>query len=349
MRQTERGQSVFNWLKRLFKPFLAAREVPSLPLKDPEIVSTARPSQVTPRDSTAPPSTALVPAPIGTFKKNTSTELSPPSTKDSKQHFEHAQLATDMAESSLLVTPSWVSRLPQKILFIDVETTGLSAEDRLVSFAGILLETRTLAQLEIKVKQTHLVFNPELPCHPRASAVHGYDDWTLSHQPTFEEHAGVIRDLISEADLMVAHNATFDMRFIRNEFTRIKRKLPNRPVYCTMQEWRMMGTGGSAKLNVVAAQFGHTRASQRHGALEDAWLAMAVYLGINTPVCIPPFDAVLRKVPVNLRPAPSKTYDWPFQDADKRISQPIGGERRELQRQRGPWTCRVFVPLRLLV
>jgi DNA polymerase III epsilon subunit-like protein len=180
------------------------------------------------------------------------------------------------------------------------------------------------------------VFNPELPCHPRASAVHGYDDWTLSHQPTFEEHADGIRDLISESDLIVAHNAAFDMRFIRNEFTRIKRKLPNRPVYCTMQEWRMMSSGGSAKLNVVVAQFGHTRASQRHGALEDAWLAMAVYLGINTPARIPPFDVVQPKIPVNLRPVPPEISDWSFQDADKGISQPIGGERRELQRQRGP-------------
>lgn len=205
---------------------------------------------------------------------------------------------------------AWLAPLPKNVLVIDTETTGLTYEDRVVTFAGILLDTAELANARIVTRHIHLVFNPERPCHPRATAVHGHDDWTLSHQPRFADEIEAIEGLFAEADHVVAHNASFDMRFIRREFEIAGRKLPERPVFCTMQAWRRAGLEGSAGLANAAGHFGMIRASGQHGALEDAWFALAVYLGIQTPVRLPVFDAVPNAEPTNRRPVPPRPPRW---------------------------------------
>jgi DNA polymerase-3 subunit epsilon len=76
----------------------------------------------------------------------------------------------------------------------------------------------------------------------------------------------------------VAHNLAFDRRFITAEFERAAISPATAvPGYCTMQEWRRrQSTGGSAKLDVVLASLGLSRADRSHGALEDALLAAQV-------------------------------------------------------------------------
>ena len=200
--------------------------------------------------------------------------------------------------------------LPKTVLVIDTETTGLTTEDRVVTFAGILLDTTELANARIVTRHIHLIFNPQRPSHPRATAVHGYDDWTLSHQPHFAEEIQIIEEFFAGADQIVAHNAPFDMRFLRREFEISGQKLPERHVFCTMQEWRCAGLGGSAALANAAGHFGMTRAGRQHGALEDAWFALAVYLGIQTPFRLPSFEKVPNPELTNLRVVPARPSGW---------------------------------------
>lgn len=202
--------------------------------------------------------------------------------------------------------PAWLAPLPKTVLVIDTETTGLTHKDRVVTFAGILVDRAELARARVVTRHLHLIFNPEQPCHPRAAAVHGHDDWTLSHQPRFAEELTTIEALFAEADQVVAHNAAFDTRFVRREFGIAGLALPDRPVFCTMQGWRRAGLGGSAGLAIAAGRFGLVRAGGQHGALEDAWFALAVYLGIQTPVRLPRFDAVRDAELTNFRPVPPR-------------------------------------------
>ena len=81
--------------------------------------------------------------------------------------------------------PSWRDLLPGNVLFLDVETTGLHSDDRVVSLAMLLLERDESEGSEMKFSILHLVFDPGRRSHPRAEAVHGYDDWTLWHQNAF--------------------------------------------------------------------------------------------------------------------------------------------------------------------
>jgi DNA polymerase III epsilon subunit-like protein len=107
--------------------------------------------------------------------------------------------------------------LPSKVVFVDVETTGLTDSDRIVSFAAILLDTQSLKTGDFTVSVIHVVCDPGKKSHPRAASVHGFSDWVLRHQDPFSKYAGEIELLLGKADLIVAHNANFDMNFINRE------------------------------------------------------------------------------------------------------------------------------------
>jgi DNA polymerase III subunit epsilon len=55
----------------------------------------------------------------------------------------------------------------------------------------------------------------------------------------------------------------------------------NRPVYCTMKAYRRLELGGSAALSAVCRRIKLARAGNLHDAIEDAWLAMQIYLWLH--------------------------------------------------------------------
>jgi len=236
---------------------------------------------------------------------------------------DHAPIAPPAATS--LVTPAWLSRLPSRLFFVDVETTGLHRSDRIVSFAGILLTTKDLAQAQLNIKHVHLLFDPGRKSHPEAETLHGYDDWTLRHQAFFSEHATVIRELFDAADLIVAHNAEFDIGFINREFEALGESPIGNPIYCTMQAYRQTGYAGRASLDAIAHRIGLVRAGKRHGAFEDAWLTMMVYLWLNECPYRAPFNVVPNPGPANMRPVPP----MPPGDLPARKRRPRTTKRKE--------------------
>lgn len=195
----------------------------------------------------------------------------------------------------------WLREIPTSVVFLDVETTGLHSEDRLVSLGAIKLMTEPLLQGSFELSLTHLIFNPEKRSHPRAEAVHGYDHATLRSQDRFKEHAAGIRELIHSGDLVVAHNASFDIGFINREFERLGSSSIERPVFCTMEAYRQRQIPGSSSLDAVCSQFGMRRMGNRHGALEDAWLAMNVYLWLHGCPHRADFPKDLDPTPSNLK------------------------------------------------
>ncbi|RUW40410.1 MAG: hypothetical protein E5V37_04760 [Mesorhizobium sp.] len=178
----------------------------------------------------------------------------------------------------------------ERILFVDTETTGFFSSDRVVSIGLISVDSASLASGQYEVKAAHNVFDPGKKSHPRAEEVHGYDDWTLRHQDNFATHAQGLRSLFDGSPLVVAHNVDFDRRFIEQEFAIAGCPLPPLSYYCTMKAYREQ-KGGRSGLNAVLGQMGLARTGKVHGAFEDAWLAMQVYLwmhgfpnsGMNVP------------------------------------------------------------------
>ena len=176
--------------------------------------------------------------------------------------------------------PGWFNRLPDRFVLLDVETTGIHSSDRIVTLAAISVERTALLRDSMTINYMHLIFDPGKKCHPEAERVHGHDDWELRHQEFFSEHAQSIREFIDGADLLIAHNAEFDMSFLHREFEHAGVAPITKPAFCTMQAYRQRFTG-RANLDTIAARVGLMRSGARHGALEDCFLTLNVFLWLH--------------------------------------------------------------------
>lgn len=207
-----------------------------------------------------------------------------------------------------------MSKWPAKIVAVDVETTGLYSNDRIVTLGAWKIRGADLDNDSFDTECLHIVADPGKTSHPRAEEVHGYSDWVLRHQQPFSEHADVVREFISDSEIVIAHNASFDLEFICREYRELGVPAPTLRTYCTMNAYRRASLPGRASLNAVCQTIGLSRVGKRHGALEDAWLALMVYLWLNKAPAkhIQPFSSIVTAqmpvVPYNLRkvsPPPS--------------------------------------------
>jgi DNA polymerase III epsilon subunit-like protein len=175
-----------------------------------------------------------------------------------------------------------------KLAFLDVETTGFSGKDRVVTLglftvrAGDLLQQLDRGSYALDGQTLHYVFNPERPNTAAAEATHGWEDKVLAHQPLFATEADRIYGGLAAADIWLAHNVAFDVRFITQEFERLGRSLPDRGKFCTMLEARERWPGRAARLETCIRRIGLSRGAKHHGALEDALLCAALYTFLET-------------------------------------------------------------------
>ena len=211
---------------------------------------------------------------------------------------------------------------PASVLFVDVETTGLRGADRIVSLGAIRLPTFEMLTGVLQFDQIHLIFDPGRKSHPKAEEVHGYDDWILRHQQPFSDYAAPLFDFISSAGLVVAHNAEFDESFLAREFDAAGLQMPLMQSCCTMQAYRGWGLGGSASLSAICSRLAIGQRGQRHDALQDAWLAMQVYLWLH--------KSVLWQTPFSViaEPEPQNPRDFPQDRRGCSLGERLSGRRR---------------------
>lgn len=171
-------------------------------------------------------------------------------------------------------SPALCVKLTDNPIFIDIETTGLHSGDGIVSLAMLRIDALGTSTQTATAK--HLIFDPLKKSHPMAESVHGIDDWVIRHQELFGQRIDEIEEFISRCDTMVFHNASFDLPFLKREFEKYGRSLPERPVQCTMEEARSQGR--KASLTNCAAALGLGRQSAKHDAYEDAVLCLRVWL-----------------------------------------------------------------------
>ncbi|HAF30937.1 MAG TPA: DNA polymerase III subunit epsilon [Bacteroidales bacterium] len=95
---------------------------------------------------------------------------------------------------------------------IDIETTGLSpSAERIIEIAIYIHDGEKI------VKEYTSLINPERRISPHITQITGITNEMVSNAPKFWEIAKDIV-ILTEGKSFVAHNATFDFNFIRNEF-----------------------------------------------------------------------------------------------------------------------------------
>lgn len=154
--------------------------------------------------------------------------------------------------------------------FVDVETTGLSPETaRVCEVAAVSYSGGS------RVAQLSSLVNPGGPIPAEASAIHGITDAMVAGSPSFGELAWRLLDQI-EGSVLVAHNAKFDLDFLRMEFERSGLKFPDLPVADTWYIARVFGTFSNNRLGTIAREL-DIPAENWHRALSDVEMTRRIF------------------------------------------------------------------------
>jgi DNA polymerase III subunit epsilon len=167
-----------------------------------------------------------------------------------------------MLDDRTTAATAWPAAYPQGYAVVDVETTGLAREDRIISAAVYRLD----AQGNVEDHWYTLV-NPERD--PGPVWIHGLTSDVLEGAPLFGEIAGEFAERL-DGRVLVAHNAMFDWSMIAREYARAQRTAPTRQRLCTIalsKELRLPLP--NHKLESLAAHYGVVQ-RRAHHALDDA-------------------------------------------------------------------------------
>ncbi|KAB1987352.1 DEDDh family exonuclease [Streptomyces triticiradicis] len=157
---------------------------------------------------------------------------------------------------------SWPATYPQGYAVVDVETTGLARDDRIISAAVYRLDAR--GEVE---DHWYTMVNPERD--PGPVWIHGLTSEMLEGAPLFGE---VAEEFAARLDgrVLVAHNAVFDWSMIAREYARAGREAPVRRRLCTIALSKELALPlPNHKLESLAAHFGVVQ-QRAHHALDDA-------------------------------------------------------------------------------
>lgn len=173
-------------------------------------------------------------------------------------------------------------------VFLDTETTGLCRDDSLgVAHGHRIIEIGCIEMIGRKItgKQFHVYLNPEMQVSPEASKINGYTLEMLKDKPKFADIHQSFMSFISGATL-IAHNAKFDMAFIRRELELIGRAnelMCLRSVICTQElAQRSRPYPLMNNLDTLCQVYGIDNSNREiHGALLDAMLLSQVYLAMT--------------------------------------------------------------------
>lgn len=113
-----------------------------------------------------------------------------------------------------------------RLVAFDTETTGLSPfdGDRVIEFAAVELHVGPDLQVQRVVAHDFLI-NPEIPIPRAASKVSGITDDDVADEPLFAERAVTIQGLLANS-VLIAHNLSFDLNFLRTELERCGLRWP---------------------------------------------------------------------------------------------------------------------------
>jgi DNA polymerase III subunit epsilon len=164
-----------------------------------------------------------------------------------------------------------------RIAIVDTETTGLMHEtDKIIELGVVVLEVDPANGDSIDVIDAYQGFeDPGCPIPPEATAINGITDADVAGKSLDDER---LRSMFTGVDLVIAHNAGFDRRFVEKRL----------PLFESMRwacsqtqiDWGAEGIG-SAKLNYIAFQYGFFY--EAHRAQTDC-LALAKVLAGQLPM-----------------------------------------------------------------
>lgn len=160
-------------------------------------------------------------------------------------------------------------------IVLDTETTGLSATggDRLVEIGCVELINHVPTG-----RHHHVYINPERDMPEEAFRVHGLSEEFLRDKPLFSAVAQDFLDFVGN-DVLVIHNAPFDMGFLNAELGACGLPRLANEVIDTVMLARQRHPGARVSLDALCKHYGIDNSRRTlHGALLDSEILAEVYL-----------------------------------------------------------------------
>ncbi len=161
-----------------------------------------------------------------------------------------------------------------RVVVLDIETTGLSPHaDKITEIAAVRVENG-------EITGTFQTFvNPERPIPARITELTGITDEMVRDAPL--ELDALARFLaFAEGDALLAHNASFDLGFLRRVAKQASQTLPQTVIDSLALSRALLPALASHKLNIVCTALG-VKLLKHHRALDDAtatgkaWIRLA--------------------------------------------------------------------------
>ena len=158
-----------------------------------------------------------------------------------------------------------------KYVVFDIETTGLSpTKDMITEIGAIKIENGII------IDEYNQLINPERPIPKKIVELTGITDDMVKDMPTIERVLPDFKTFIEDS-VLVAHNASFDTGFLREQFFR-NGEILNNPILDTLQLTRALFPSlKSHKLNTVAKHL-NVDLINHHRAVDDARATAEIFL-----------------------------------------------------------------------
>lgn len=156
---------------------------------------------------------------------------------------------------------------------LDFETTGLDVNSghRVVEVGVVRVDPQTNTRVEWST-----LVNPGVPISKRTQEIHGISNEMVEDAPLFAQALPQFAHLIEDC-VLIAHNANFDLGFLRIESRRAKQQNPTPAVVVdTLALARHVFRLPSCSLSSVSQRIGLPH-HDAHRALADARATMAIY------------------------------------------------------------------------
>ncbi len=155
--------------------------------------------------------------------------------------------------------------------FLDVETTGLDpvSGDKICEIAVIKTIDGQIADEFVTL------VNPGRNIPERAVSIHGITQTMVNQAPLFRDIANDLLDFLNDT-VIVAHNAKFDLEFLRTELKNFSISLPENDVVDTLGIARKYYTFPSNSLGDIARYIG-LPIDEQHRALADVMTTKNIF------------------------------------------------------------------------
>lgn len=167
-----------------------------------------------------------------------------------------------------------------RVVVLDFETTGLSPNqgDRAIEIGAVRIVGGEVSD------RFQALMNPGMRVSPFIEGYTGISNTMLRHEPPCDEVMDRFADFVGD-DNMVAHNASFDRRFLDAEFERIDRRYTGGFACSMLIARRVYPDAPNHRLGTLVAYRNLPTDGVYHRALADAemtahlWLRMLADIG----------------------------------------------------------------------